>query len=127
MYGNAEYHVRCRENLVNELGVGQTFHFEKLWIFWYKAEKHETTCILHESFLSILENDLMVVRPDLQCESPLFSRVMVFLPYRMEWNTTMQLTNVMNMNPTYLRTKSTTHQFHCNWWVIQVESNSPIT
>ena len=28
--------------------------------------------VLHESFSSILENYLMLVRPDLQCESPYF-------------------------------------------------------
>ena len=66
---------------MNEKGVGQTFHFEKLWNFLYKAEKYETTCIFHESFSSILENYLMIVRPDLQCESPYFSRVMIFLTY----------------------------------------------
>jgi hypothetical protein len=68
MYGNAKYHVRCRENLVNE--SGQTFHFEKLWNFLYKAKKYKTTCILHKSFSSILRNHLMIVRLDLQCESP---------------------------------------------------------
>jgi hypothetical protein len=44
----------------------------------YKAKKYETTCILHESFSSMLENDLMIVRPNLQCESPYFHGLWYF-------------------------------------------------
>jgi hypothetical protein len=53
-------------------GLDKTFHFEKLWDILYKAKQYETTCILHESFSSILEKHFMIVRPDLQCESPYF-------------------------------------------------------
>jgi len=45
-------------------------HFEKLWNFCTRQKKN-TTCILHESFSSILENHLVIVRPDLQCENHL--------------------------------------------------------
>ena len=36
---------------------------------------YETTCILHESFSSILENYLMNLRPYLPCESPYFHKL----------------------------------------------------
>ena len=63
------------------VGVGTNFHFEKLQHSLYRAGKYETTCILlHESFSSILENYLMILRPDLQLRITLFSRVTVFLP-----------------------------------------------
>jgi hypothetical protein len=60
------YHVQCRENLVTEQGLDKPSIFKNCEFFLFKAEKYETTCILHESFTHVLENYLMIVRPDLQ-------------------------------------------------------------
>jgi len=55
--------------------------FSKFVEFFCTRQKiYETTCILHESFLSILENYLMIARPNLLMRITFFSRVMVFLP-----------------------------------------------
>ena len=81
MYGNADYRVRCRENPVNEEGFGQLTTLRNCSILYNRAETHETTCILHESFSSISGKYLMIVGPDVQCDKiTLLSWVMVFLP-----------------------------------------------
>ena len=41
--------------------------------FIHRIKKNETTCVLRESFSSILENYVMIVRPYLQCKSPFFT------------------------------------------------------
>ena len=54
------------------------FPLWKIVHYLYRAEKYETTCILHETFSSILENYLVIVRPYLQCKSPYFHRLWYF-------------------------------------------------
>ena len=41
-------------------------------------ENYETTCIPRESFSSVLENYLMILRPYVQCESPYFHSLWYF-------------------------------------------------
>ena len=41
--------------------------------FVHRIKKYETTCVLHESFSSILKKYVMIVRPYLQCKSPFFT------------------------------------------------------
>ena len=61
-----------------------------------KTEKYEGTCILHESFLSILENYLMIVRPNLQCKSPYFHGSWYFYLIYLSINLSIYLANQCN-------------------------------
>ena len=40
MYENAEYHVRCRKNLVNESGGLDKLSTLKNWFFFYTKQKN---------------------------------------------------------------------------------------